>query len=94
MARARTIALPLLLLAAAALLCMVSLFPGAFVSPSSAASPRMTAAAQSGLREPAVAMESRGGADAPKSDTDLPQLLTVLFFISLAANYSGFFNGN
>mmetsp|Transcript_56183 Transcript_56183/g.146485 ORF Transcript_56183/g.146485 Transcript_56183/m.146485 type:complete len:94 (-) Transcript_56183:195-476(-) len=93
MARARTIVLPLLLLAAA-VLCAVSLLPGAFVGPYSAASSRMTVVTEGGLRAPAVAMEARGGAEGEKSDGDLPQVLTVLFFFSLAANYAGFFNSN
>lgn len=74
---------------------MILLLPGAFVSPAGAAAPRTAAATEGGLRAPAVAMESRGGAQEPaKSDLDLPQILTVLFFFSLAANVNGFFNGN
>eukprot|EP00443_Scrippsiella_acuminata_P075524 CAMPEP_0115437068 /NCGR_PEP_ID=MMETSP0271-20121206/34542_1 /TAXON_ID=71861 /ORGANISM="Scrippsiella trochoidea, Strain CCMP3099" /LENGTH=61 /DNA_ID=CAMNT_0002862661 /DNA_START=50 /DNA_END=232 /DNA_ORIENTATION=+ len=61
MARAGTIVLPLLLLAVA-VLCAVSSLQGAFVGPYSAASSRMTAGAEGGLRAPAVAMEARGGA--------------------------------
>eukprot|EP00443_Scrippsiella_acuminata_P123347 CAMPEP_0115635598 /NCGR_PEP_ID=MMETSP0272-20121206/33212_1 /TAXON_ID=71861 /ORGANISM="Scrippsiella trochoidea, Strain CCMP3099" /LENGTH=56 /DNA_ID=CAMNT_0003072529 /DNA_START=50 /DNA_END=217 /DNA_ORIENTATION=+ len=56
MARAHTIVLPMLLLAAAAF-CAASLLQGAFVGPYSVASPRMTVGAEGGLRAPAVAME-------------------------------------
>mmetsp|Transcript_114130 Transcript_114130/g.369142 ORF Transcript_114130/g.369142 Transcript_114130/m.369142 type:complete len:92 (-) Transcript_114130:95-370(-) len=89
MARARTVALPMLLLAMAAM-CALGLFSETFVVPRGIVSV---------VRAPKVSMQFFGGAGpakpaeaVKKSDANLPEITTILFLISLFANYSGFFN--
>mmetsp|Transcript_23668 Transcript_23668/g.60347 ORF Transcript_23668/g.60347 Transcript_23668/m.60347 type:complete len:99 (+) Transcript_23668:68-364(+) len=96
MARARTVALPLLLLAMAAAVVALGLFSETFVGP------RGIDSVERSFRAPKVSMQFFGGAGGAgpakpaeaekKADANLPEITTILFLISLFANYSGFFN--
>mmetsp|Transcript_114131 Transcript_114131/g.369144 ORF Transcript_114131/g.369144 Transcript_114131/m.369144 type:complete len:96 (-) Transcript_114131:190-477(-) len=93
MARARTVALPLLLLAMAAAVVALGLFSETFVGP------RGIDSVERSFRAPKVSMQFFGGAGpakpadpVKKADANLPEITTILFLISLFANYSGFFN--